>query len=139
MYLVGTCRRRCTEEMYLVVASVVAPLHLGPADSIDHLFHRALLPLGCNGSILQPSSGVIVLLIAHPLSGSPCENRLQDLKNQKRDVDLRQRPLLLLKLPDKLRIYSSIIIYYTAVYSIHYLVTSPNAYNSLFTRDETVD
>ena len=37
--------------MYLVVASVVVPLHLGPADSIDHLFHRALLPLGCNDSV----------------------------------------------------------------------------------------
>ncbi len=78
--------------MYLVVASVVAPLHLGPADSIDHLFHRALLPLGCNGSILQPSSGVIGPLPAHPLSGSPCENSLPDLNTQKRDVDLRQRP-----------------------------------------------
>ena len=35
--------------MYLVGASVVALLHLGPAGPTDRLLHGTLLPSGCNG------------------------------------------------------------------------------------------
>ena len=92
LYLVGACRRRCTEEMYLVGACAVALLHLGPAGSADRLFHRVLQILDVTTRFLLSLAGATLHLTAQPLFGPLCLNEPSRFKHQKRDVDLRQRP-----------------------------------------------